>query len=102
MASLMLSARENHKEISITCPLCKFGSKISVSYLEDAIHDGLEITCCVCEHPFKIVVMPLEVAQSNTGSQPDGAWDCPNCKKPNINQAKACWFCEQPRPAAKA
>lgn len=27
----------------------------------------------------------------------DGAWDCQNCKKPNINAASKCWFCETPR-----
>jgi hypothetical protein len=26
----------------------------------------------------------------------DGAWDCPNCKKPNIAVASKCWFCESP------
>jgi hypothetical protein len=27
----------------------------------------------------------------------DGAWDCLNCKKPNIAVAEKCWFCETPR-----
>jgi hypothetical protein len=84
MAGLFLSARENHKEISIVCPRCKFGSKYSVSYVEDAIHDKLVMTCCVCERKFQIVTISLEVTQSNTACTGLAETSCPECGVPQI------------------
>jgi hypothetical protein len=42
-------------------------------------------------------VYPVKVEARPTPRAADGAWDCQNCKKPNINAASKCWFCETPR-----
>ncbi len=67
MSHLILSARENHTEISITCPHCKFSSKYSVSYVEDALHEQMKMTCVICNEKFLLQVVP--VVACNAGDE---------------------------------
>ncbi len=55
----MQLTRETRGEMKIPCKNCHFVTKYSVSYIEDAINDGLQLTCSVCEEKFMVVVMPL-------------------------------------------
>ena len=71
----MQLTRETRGEMKIPCKNCHFVTKYSVSYIEDAINDGLQLTCSVCEEKFKVIVMPLDTiaVQQNahqTGGEP--------------------------------
>lgn len=88
MSNLILSARESNKGISVICPHCKFGSRYSFSYIEDALNEKLRLTCCVCEEKFGLVVTPLDtITQPNTactGQEPAAAVEsqvaCGSCQ----------------------
>lgn len=57
---------EPRGQMMIVCPCCKFGSKYSTSYIEDAIRDNLEVVCVVCEQKFiiqKIAISEIESQQ---------------------------------------
>jgi hypothetical protein len=57
---MSLFVTEPRREMKITCKNCNFVSRYSVSYIEDAIHDGLRLMCCVCNEPFMIGFIPVK------------------------------------------
>jgi rubrerythrin len=88
-------ARQDRKEIKITCPQCKYSSKYSVSYVEDVLHDGLQIVCLICNEPFTIVTVisqrAAEQRNAPVHAEQKAAVVCPICNTHNIvNRCATC------------
>jgi hypothetical protein len=79
----MALTREPRGEIKIACGNCHFVTKYSVSYIEDAISDGLKLTCSVCEDKFKVVVVPLETIAVQQNAHLTGGGLCAECDSPS-------------------
>jgi len=74
---MIFQAREGKIEMAIICPHCKFTNKVSVSYVEDAIHDDLSLVCVVCNELFGVVtVRKTRDAQLRIGADDAGHNGC--------------------------
>ena len=55
---MIIEAREGVITMKIICPNCKIGSRYSVSFIEDAIHEKKPIVCVACEKRFTVETAP--------------------------------------------
>jgi len=97
---MIFQAREGKTEMAIICPHCKFTNKVSVSYVEDAIHDDLSLVCVVCNEPFGVVtVRKTRDAQLRIGAD-DAGHTCPSCDGTGFvthedNSVGKCYRCNE-------
>ena len=95
----MQLTRETRGEMKIPCKNCHFVTKYSVSYIEDAISDGLQLTCSVCEKKFKVVVMPLDTIAVQQNAHQTAT---PYCQHISENIDGTCPYCDLPKPPVEA